>query len=393
MKASEIYKLPTKREQSWTSLPDDLTGAVFNLDIYSSYDLDDDASPLRGHEKLSMNLEPNYHWLYIYALEFEGTPFAVVSRSATEKSGNDHEVLVTDRAVFDKARAHVISLVYGKVDESLFGNAEDEIELDLHGAVIARYADGPRLAKRSEVGFGSSEPIFDMEKLDRDHRAKVWSLQNKEGRGLRSETGVALAKEIIGDAILRGRKTLVGEWVRDTDWFAGFYEADGIVYDMHASSYTLSGDAMNWDSHLNIGYLCHGKFYEVLDRAARTNEVDMTDPAAADVRDAFGLTDEEAARIISDVAHGREDDFLSAAVETLFLHDPRPEKFSGMDHPVFGVARLLSEDEELVRFGLGGMSSLAYARDYWRQYQDTLARRASEEAVDAVEEASPAPRG
>lgn len=379
MKASEIYRLPTEREESWDSMPDDLIGAVFNLDIYNTYDVDDPDSPLRGHRKLEINLEPDYHWLSIYALEFAGQAFAVVSRSATEKSGNDHEVLITDKGLYEKARAHVISHVFGKIDQDLFGDAEDEIEWDLHGAVIAKFPDGYRLAMRSEVGFGSKEPAFDKDKLDKDHRAKIWTLDgDKAGRGLRSEAGVALAKEVIDGAILRGRRTLVGKWVHDTDWFAGFYEADGIVYDMHASSYTLSGDAMNWDTHFRVGYLCHGKFYEVLDRCVRTGDIDLSDPAVADVRDAFDLTEEETVSVVKSVAGGRKSDFVVAAVELLMERDVVPAKFAELDHAVFGQARVLAEDNGMVRFGLGDMQSISYAEDYWKRCQANLTKRAEE---------------
>jgi hypothetical protein len=310
----------------------------------------------------------------------------VINRLSTEHSGPDHEAVVTDRVAFEKARACVIAAMHSKQEEDLFADPEAEIEWDLHGAVIAKFGDEVRLAHRGDVGFASNLPAFDREKMERDFDDKIRQidLPNME-KGLHSELGRKLAFEILGDAILRGRKTMVGEFTRDTRWFAGFYETDDVVYDVHADSYRLGKDAVYWAPTIGIGYLCHGKFYAVLDKMARTGEVDLADTALVDLQTSFDLTDEETLQVLKDVAHGRKGDFVEAAVEILFAREMVPEKFAGMDHPVFGQARVIAEDQEMIRFGLGGMSSLKYARDYWNRYQETVAKREAETTAKAAE--------
>lgn len=379
MKPSEIYSLPTLHAQPWHGAPEGLIEAVFNVEIYSGYaDVPDwDSSPVMIHTKLETTITASEHWVSIDTFEYEGVPFAVVSCSATDHSGNDYEVLVSDRATYEKARAHVISMVHQKADNALFDESDSDTKWgNLHGAVIARFADGYRLAQRSEVGFGGGEPIFDMKKLQRDHELKIGHFQGGDmEKGLRSERGAALAFEIIGDAILRGRKTMVGKWIGNSDWFAGFYEADGYVYGIHADSYVLSSNAVSWDRHVEIGYLCHGTFYDAMDRYVRTGEADLGDPALVDLKASFGLSDAEALAALGKVVSG-EADFTKAAVKLLLARDVVPERFDGIDLDVFAQARVLAEDGTMVRFGLGDMSSVDRAREYWGRYQQAAGHKA-----------------
>jgi hypothetical protein len=394
MKPSEIYRLPTKYVEDWYSTSDDMIDSVFSLGgSYNGIHWDDrdEETPFKVHRKLDLTLTQDESWVYIETLEFDGVPFAVVNRLSTEHSGPDHEAVVTDRATFEKARTHVIAAMHAKQDEDLFADPESEIEWDLHGAVIARFGDEVRLAHRGDVGFASEIPAFDREKMERDFNAKVRpiDLPNIE-KGLHSELGRKLAFEILEDAILRGRKTMVGEFRRDTRWFAGFYETDDVVYDIHADSYRLGKDATYWASTISIGYLCHGNFYDVLDRMAKTGEADLADPALVDLQTSFELTDQETLQVLTEVVYGTKGDLLEASVETLCAREVVPEKFAGMDHSVFGVARVLAEDQEMIRFGLGGMASLKYARDYWNRYQETTAKRVAEAAeVEETATASP----
>jgi hypothetical protein len=391
MKPSEIYRLPTKQIDSWYSANDDMIDSVLNLGgAYNGIDWDarDEETPFKVLRKLDLTLTHNESWVYIEVLEFDGVPFAVVNRLSTEHSGPDHEAVVTDRTTFEKARSYVIAAMHDKQDEDLFADPEAEIEWDLHGAIIARYGDEVRLAHRSDVGFVPDKPAFDREKMERDFDAKVRPIDlPRVEKGLHSQLGRELAFEILSDAILRGRKTMVGEFVHDTKWFAGFYETDDYVYEVYANSYTLGKDAAYWASTIDIGYLCHGKFYDALDKIARTREADLADPALVDLRTSFDLTDEETVQVLADVAHGRKTDFVEAAVETLWRREIAPERFAGMDHPIFEQARVLAEDPEMARFGLGGMSSVKYARDYWNRYQQTVEKREADAAAKAAEAA------
>lgn len=58
--------------------------------------------------------------------------------------------------------------------------------------------------------------------------------------------------------------------------------------------------------------------------------------------------------------------------------DVVPAKFAELDHAVFGQARVLAEDNGMVRFGLGDMQSISYAEDYWKRCEANLTKRAEE---------------
>lgn len=395
MKPSEIYSLPTTHVKAWYDASDDMIDSVFNL--RGSYDgmpygyEEGDGSPFKVHEKLDLTLTSNEEWLYIEVLEFAGVPFAVTSRLSTEHSGTDHEAVVTDRVAFEKARTHVINAIFNNRSDDLFADPEADIEWDLHGAVVARFGDEVRLVRQSDVGYGSAAPAFDRAKMERDFASKLRPLALPPSeKGLRSELGRDLAFEILGDAVLRGRKTMVGEFVRDTRWFGGFYETDDIVYEIFADSYDLGKEAAHWPSAIKIGYLCHGRYYDVLDKLVKTGEIDFSDSSVVDLQTSFDLTPDETAEILRRVSKGHGD-FLELAVETLMAREDIPEKFVGMDHQVFGVARVLSEDPEMIRFGLGPMQSLSYAKKYWDDYQAILEKRQAAEAAEEVDQDSPAP--
>lgn len=395
MKPSEIYALPTKHAKAWYDASDELIDSVFNLrgayhGMPYEYE-EDDESPLKALEKLDLTLSSNEEWLYIEVLEFAGVPFAVTSRLSTEHSGAEHEAVITDRVAFEKARTHVINAIFSDRSDDLFADPDADIEWDLHGAVIARFGDEVRLAHRSEVGFGSKVPAFDRDKMERDFRSKLSPLDLPLlEKGLRSELGRGLAFEILGDAIVRGRKTMVGEFVRDTRWFGGFYEADDIVYEINADSYTLGKEAAYWTSAIKIGYLCHARYYDVLDKLVKTGEIDFSDPSVVDLQTSFDLSADETAEILKRVSTGHGD-FIELAVETLMARETIPAKFVGMDHEVFGMARVLAEDNEMVRFGLGSMQSVSYAKKYWDDYQAIVAKRLAAEAAEEEAQDSPSP--
>lgn len=368
MKPSEIYKLPNDDySQNLYWADQDLLQDVFGIEGLRHFEFEeedkDEPSDLMQHRKLYLALDSD-NFLSLYVLEFRGVPFAVVNHLATEHSGNDNDVSVTDRDTYEAARDWLMNKMRKGVDAGMLVDADEELKLDFKGARIATVRGEVKLLRRSHVGFHTGVAIFDEEAVSEGYAERIRPVEKDPGfsGGLSSPKVAGIAAEIIADAVIADRKVLVGEFATQNRWVACFFQADGETYAATVEASGLYDKPVHWEHRVSIERVGFAPMFDLIESFHTDGTINLGSKTATDYAEAFGLTQEEANMAIGLVAQGGGD-FLEAAVAVIRERTPMPEDFGG--DVMWVHARLLTEDNKRVLYGLGSMPSVAKAIEAW----------------------------
>jgi hypothetical protein len=383
VKPSEIYALPTEYSENLYWSDQDLLQDVFAIEGLKYFEFEeenrDEPSDLMLNRKLYLALD-NDTFLSLYVLEFRGVPFAVVNHLAAEHSGNDNDVSVTDRDTYEAARDWLMGKMRRGIDAGMLVDADEELKLDFKGARIANVRGEVKLLRRSHVGFHTGVAIFDEKAVSEGYAEKIHPVAKDPGfsGGLSSPKVAGIAATIISDAVIADRKVMVGEFATQNRWIACFFEADGETYAATVEASGLYEKHVHWENRVEIERVGFAPMYDLVESFHTEGRIDLESRAATDYAEAFGLTQDEVNVAIGLVAQGGGD-FLEAAVAVIKDRQPRPEEFSGDDMWIH--ARLLSEDNKRVLYGLGQMPSVSKAIEAWEVRQKMMKRHQEERAA------------
>ncbi|MNU47200.1 hypothetical protein D3C71_360820 [compost metagenome] len=368
VKPSEIYKLPNDDySQNLYWADQDLLQDVFGIEGLRHFEFEeeekDEPSDLMQHRKLYLALDSD-NFLSLYVLEFRGVPFAVVNHLATEHSGNDNDVSVTDRDTYEAARDWLMNKMRKGVDAGMLVDADEELKLDFKGARIATVRGEVKLLPRSHVGFHTGVAIFDEEAVSEGYAERIRPIEKDPGfsGGLSSPKVAGIAADIIADAVIADRKVLVGEFATQNRWIACFFQADGETYAATVEASGLYDKPVHWEHRVSIERVGFAPMFDLIESFHTAGVIDLESKTATDYAEAFELTQDEANMAIGLVAQGGGD-FLEAAVAVIRERTPMPEGFGG--DVMWVHARLLTEDNKRVLYGLGSMPSVAKAIEAW----------------------------
>lgn len=368
MKPSEIYKLPNDEySQNLYWADQELLQDVFEIEGLKYFDFDeedrDQPSDLMLHRKLYLALDSD-NFLSLYVLEFHGVPFAVVNHLATEHSGDDNNVSVTDRDTYEAARDWLLNKMRKGIDPRMLVDADEELKLDFQGARIATVRGEVKLLPRLHVGFHTGVAIFDEKAVSEGYAAKIRPVEKDPqfSGGISSPKVAWIAAEIIADAVIADRKVMVGEFATQDRWIACFFQADGETYAATVNAKGLYEKPVHWEHRVSIERVGFAPMFDLVESFHTDGTIDLGSKAATDFAEAFGLTQEEANMAIGLVAQGGGD-FLEAAVVVIRERTPMPEDFAG--DVMWVHARLLTEDNKRVLYGLGSMPSVSKAIEAW----------------------------
>ncbi len=367
MKPSEVYALPTEYAENLYWSDQDLLQDVFAIEGLRHFDFEEEKkdalSDLMLNRKLYLALDSD-NFLSLYVLEFCGVPFAVVNHLATEHSGNDNDVSVTDRDTYEAARDWLMSKMRKGIDAGLLVDADEELKLDFKGARIANVRGQVRLLPRSHVGFHTGVAIFDDKAVSEGYADKIRPVEKDPGfsGGISSPKVAGIAATIIADAVIAERKVLVGEFATQNRWIACFFQADGETYAATVEASGLYEKPVHWEHRVAIERVGFAPMYDLVESFHNEGRIDLESKAATDYAEAFGLTQDEANMAIGLVAQGGGD-FLEAAVAVIKGRPQVPEEFDTDDMWIH--ARLLAEDNKRVLYGLGQMPSVRKAAEAW----------------------------
>ncbi len=382
MKPSEIYALPTDHSENLYWADQEMLQDVFSIDGLKGFDFDetsdgretteDEETDLMVRRKLHLGLDSN-NWLSLHTIEFRGVPFAVVNRLATDHSGNDNDVSVTDRDTYEAARDWVLSKMNKGLDVGMLVDADQEMKLAFKGAALTSIGGQVRLLPRMHVGFHTGVAIFDKAALDAGYAKKLYPLKKDPAfaGGLSSPAAAAVAASIVADAVIADRKVIVGEFATQNCWIACFFQADGETYAATVEASGLYEKAIHWEHRVRIERVGFAPMYDLVESFHTDGRIDLGSKAATDYADAFGLTQHEANMAIGAVAKGGGD-FFEAAVALIKERQPRPEGYDMDDMWIH--ARLLSENNKLAFYGLGRMPSVRQAVEAWESRQSMIKR-------------------
>lgn len=386
MKPSEIYKLPNdgySRNLYWAD--QNMLQDVFGIEGLRHFEFEeedeDEPSDLMQHRKLYLALDSD-NFLSLYVLEFRGVPFAVVNHLATEHSGNDNEVSVTDRDTYEAARDWLTVKMRKGIDAGMLVDADEELKLDFKGARIATVRGETKLLPRSHVGFHTGVAIYDEEAVSEGYAERIRPIEKDPGfsGGISSSKVAWLAAEIIADAVIADRKVMVGEFATRDRWVACFFQADGETYAATVNAKGLYEKPVHWVHRVSIERVGFAPLFDLVESFHTVGTIDLGSKAAIDFAEAFGLTQEEANMAIGLVAQGGGD-FLEAAVAVIRERTPMPEDFAG--DVMWVHARLLTEDSKRVLYGLGTMPSVSKAIEAWEVRLRMIERDKAKSAAPA----------
>lgn len=368
MKPSEIYKLPNDDfSQNLYWADQDMLQDVFGIEGLRHFEFDeedrDEPSDLMQHRKLYLALDSD-NFLSLYVLEFRGVPFAVVNHLATEHSGNDNDVSVTDRDTYEAARDWLTIKMRKGIEAGMLVDADEELKLDFKGARIATVRGETKLLRRSHVGFHTGVAIFDEEAVSEGYAAKIRPVEKDPqfSGGISSPKVAWIAAEIIADAVIADRKVMVGEFATRDRWIACFFQADGETYAAAVEASGLYEKPIHWEHRVLIERVGFAPMFDLIESFHTNGTINLESKVVTDYAEAFGLTREEANTAIGLVAQGGGD-FLEAAVAVIRERTPMPEDFAG--DVMWVHARLLTEDSKRVLYGLGTMPSVSKAIEAW----------------------------
>jgi hypothetical protein len=377
VKPLEIYALPTEYAENLYWSNQELLQDVFAIEGLRHFDFadekGDEPSDLMLNRKLYLALDSD-NFLSLYVLEFRGVPFAVVNHLATEHSGNDNDVSVTDRDTYEAARDWLMSKMRKGIDAGLLVDADEELKLDFKGARIANVRGEVKLLPRSHVGFHTGVAIFDEKAVAAGYSEKLHPLEKDQAfaGGLRSPKVAGIAASIIAEAVIADRKVMVGEFATPSRWIACHFQADGETYAATVEAPGLYEKPIHWENRVEIERLGFAPMYDLVESFHNEGRIDLNSKAATDYAEAFGLTQDEANMAIGAVAQGGGD-FLEAAVAVIKQRRPAQDGFDMNDMWIH--ARLLSETPKLVRYGLGQMPSVQKAVEAWEVRQKMMKRQ------------------
>lgn len=381
MKPSDIYAMPPDLEETLYWVNEDIVTDVFNLDSIRELELNEyekDNSPLTFVRKSQLMIDSN-NWVSLHSAVYEGVPFAAICHNGNDHSGNDNDVVITDKATYDLAKAYVLSkLMKPLLDEDVV-DPDKDLDWNMSGAVLGNFPDGTRLARRLHVGFHTGTPVFDEEALKQAFETQLRPLAADPDyeKGLHSKKGAAAALDIIWKSTMAQDRIEIGEWSGEKAWVAGFFLGDNEVYSSRIAGYDLQQRTFHWSRNVKIDRVCSPSMWDAMKRYVDDRSIDYKDPGIIDFKESFGLTDEEVDLSMFLVTQGIGDDFLSAAVERIKDRTDVPEDFRM--HSAFIHARLLSEDPSLVRFGLADMAGVRYAKEYWEKVKDKFAKEQAQQ--------------
>jgi hypothetical protein len=367
VKPSEIYALPTEYSENLYWSDHDLLQDVFAIEGLKYFEFEeenrDEPSDLMLNRKLYLALDSD-NFLSLYVLEFRGVPFAVVNHLAAEHSDNDNDVSVTDRDTYEAARDWLMSKMRRGIDAGMLVDADEELKLDFKGARIATVRGEVKLMRRSHVGFHTGVAIFDEKAVSEGYAAKIRPVEKEPeySGGLSSPKVAGIAASIIADSVIADRKVLVGEFATQDRWIACFFQADGETYAATVDASGLYEKHVYWEHRVSIERVGFAPMFDLVESFHTEGRIDLESKAATDYAEAFGLTQDEANMAIGLVAQGGGD-FLEAAVAVIRERTPMPEDFAG--DLMWVHARLLTEDNKRVLYGLGSMPSVNKAIEAW----------------------------
>jgi hypothetical protein len=367
VKPSEIYALPTEYSENLYWSDQDLLQDVFAIEGLKYFEFEeenrDEPSDLMLNRKLYLALDSDT-FLSLYVLEFRGVPFAVVNHLAAEHSDNDNDVSVTDRDTYEAARDWLMSKMRRGIDAGMLVDADEELKLDFKGARIATVRGEVKLMRRSHVGFHTGVAIFDEKAVSEGYAAKIRPVEKEPeySGGLSSPKVAGIAASIIADSVIADRKVLVGEFATQDRWIACFFQADGETYAATVDASGLYEKHVYWEHRVSIERVGFAPMFDLVESFHTEGRIDLESKAATDYAEAFGLTQDEANMAIGLVAQGGGD-FLEAAVAVIRERTPMPEDFAG--DLMWVHARLLTEDNKRVLYGLGSMPSVNKAIEAW----------------------------
>ena len=378
MKASDVYAMPS-RNDGFTAASEISTAVVeelFGVDHFSDEAGEQDAlrgSPLRFHEKLRWN--GDYTSQTLFSAEFNGVPFAAIAFKSTEKSGSNVNFHVTDLATYEKAQTYVLSLMRRKLDEDSVVPAEADLDFDFSPARVARFENGFRMVKASHVGFETGAPVY-------DHTAACMAVKEftKQKAVPVDDNAIAAFRGALDRAILSDRKLILCEMASEKEMLSGFFAAEGLTYVVVSRVDPRRAFSLTDTSLLFAGT---DRAFPLIRGFWQDGSVDRNDAFFVDLRDAFGLTDEETETVVREVAthaSSSKRDFLWTAVDVVRRRELVPGDFYPKEYEGVVHARLLSEDKDYSRFGLGDMQSVSHARNWWKKMKENMEVKALVEA-------------